>query len=284
MDGRGTDAENFNHKKTKRNNGNIELPTSEDRIERSKGSISTFGISKDIKFPSNSKTSTHSPDSGIFTDPAKKIVLESSYELLFGEGGFKILESMDSSQPVEKVHKTGELSYEQVLKRLERYEFVQEGRNSITFTDKGQEFYDNWSGFQNYLSSKDRIDNVEEELENATKTEKKLAEFMNETADISIGMSDLFSQRDRQMEKKRWQRNYSSENEFYEITAVLYDSEDQVFQSLDALEAVKNAEEIGETQAAKFNNAGTRGLLSQEGVNSTGEKLYRKVLRDYMFS
>jgi hypothetical protein len=204
-----------------------------------------------------------------FQDEEKTQRLESVYETLFGEGGFEILRD----QEAEAVHdpaKMGSLSYEGTKEKLHNFGLLED--NEITQT--GSLIYENWSGIEEYLSSQERVEDIKEEI-----GEMGMPGFLR-LSGVDVEDADSYL-RNKSRFENQWAREHDGTVELYMITDALYSGKENDGETLRLLEDVKKGE-VDHPEG--YEEIGIRGINSKKesALNLDGEKIYGKVLADYM--
>lgn len=273
MDGRGTGAEDTikraNMLQKQLSNGEETAEDLTDRLDY-EGEMSTT-VPEQFDIENGAEKPDIEQDNRTLSDPDKVTALEVEYRTLFGEGGFEILRELEDDTRQYDPRDMGSEGYEDTLDLMEFHGFIETGEG-VEITQRGQTTYRNWDGFRQHLSSKDRIDTIEEEI-----GDTKMPEFL-ENQGIGTSFDSYF--RNPGNEKAKWQRQHDQDAEFYDVTQVLYsDDLEDIGESLVMLENLDEGE-IEPTE--QHQTVGIRGITDGETLNSEGESLYGRVRADYL--
>lgn len=202
-------------------------------------------------------------------DEQKTKRLQFTYKILFGEGGYEILREHDS-EAVHDPGKMGSLSHDGTFEELQGLGLIEENE----LTDLGSHVYSNWKGLEKYLSSRDRLQNVKDEI-----GEMEMPEFLRP---YGVNVEDAHSYLSNPEKfENRWTQQHDGTVELYMITDALYSGFRNNGDTLRLLEDVKD----GEVEAPEsYEEIGIRGIedRKEESLNLDGEKIYGKVLADYI--
>lgn len=275
MDGRGTGAEeslNRKNRRQKERNGSEDQENAVDVRNDFQGELRSV-VPDEIYIPlkkDDVETPRAEDTRQMLTDLDRLKTMDIHYRTLFAEGGFEALRDIADGDPRADPGMMGAEDYDSTLELLSFHGMIdRDGEN--TLTDFGEAVYSNWRGFEDYLVSDERIQDIEKE-----RGDQNMPDFM-----ASWGIEtdlDAFL-RDREGHRRRWQKEHSPTGELYEITRALYPEPEDFGYGLIALEYAKNGEP---TDTEPLSDAGVRGLLERDGLNQDGEKLYNKVLADYL--
>lgn len=275
MDGRGTGAEdtlNKINRLKKERNGSEDQEEAVDVRNDFQGELSSV-VPDEIFIPMK-KDDVSTPevhDTGqVLIDPDRLATMDVQYRTLFAEGGFEILREFADGSHLHSPDSMGSEDYNGTLELLAFHGMVDRNGAEACLTQKGESIYSNWRGFEDYLVSDERIQDIEGEIGDVG-----MPEFL-----ASWGIdTDLDSfLRDRSGHRSEWQRDHNPDGELYDITRPLYGS-DEFGYGLIALEDAKNGN-LNDPELLE--GVGIRGILDGDELNQDGEKLYNKVLADYL--
>ena len=266
MVGRATDAEKLRQRKQLNQVENTLEST--ENIKRENGTETTSNIPDNITFePEETKKTV---ETGKPIDPVNAQILESRYDVLFNFGGFELIDHIENYGTInEDDYKT---HLPALTSLAENHNLVESQKGVIKLSDTGKNIYQNWKGFQDYLSNEERYKKITEDLR-----DPEVAKFINTTTDTDTSIHHFLRDRDRA--ERNWVRGYDAEDEFYEITSVLYSEEAPIGQSVEQLYQLQQGEGLLEENQQTYSQ-GLNGLLEGDGLNYDGEALYRRVKFD----
>jgi len=264
MLGRATETEEEHQR---RENLRIEIPDYKETIERPNGNIETSNIPKQLtKTPEVHETnSTTDP---ITTQEAES--LETLYSTLFQYGVFDLLDHLGKHEEVykdelqEDMPDLVEIAYNQ--------ELIKKTGSTIQTSNFGEQRYENWNRFRNYLSREQRYEKMV-----SYHGEQEMPDILNSSLGLDTDLDSFL--RNPESFRNRWQNNYSPEQEFRDITSVLC-SENLCGEALKLLYQTEKQEVA---YPEDLSQTGLNGLTKNGHLNFDGERLLQTVKIDQLY-
>lgn len=250
MVGRATDAEEVRQRIVKLMETNLENNVEAVIDEQAKGEVITDNMPEKFNLRSSKQENKNTEPLPITASESQ--ALEKYYRTLFGQDIYKISEDLD--EPIEKT-----------ASNFEEYELTETGSN----------IYSNWNSFFHYLSGDRRIKGITSRLKDT-----EIPRFLNQHTEKEITLNRYL--RNPEAARRRWIQDYSPEEEFEEITSVLYSEDTRLGEEIERLYALKNVP--GYENGEELQEIGLRGLTDQDGVlNQDGQELYSRVRLDQLY-
>lgn len=196
--------------------------------------------------------------------------LESIYEALFREGGFEILRELETEM-IHDPSEMGSLAYSTTCQRMDELGLLEENE----LTETGSRLYRNWKRFEEYLSSPERLEEIENNI-----GEMEMPAFLRASG-IEVADADSYL-RNSQSFQNRWVNQHDETVELYMITDVLHSDGKNDGAALRLLEDVREGR-VDHPEV--YDDIGIRGIASEDytdGLNMDGNKIYGKVRTDYL--
>ena len=252
-----------------------DLPDTELEDQEFEGIISGSNIPEKIEIIDDEEPETEAVGTKTTLSPTYRWAeeLELHYEILAEGKGLEVLEKVDSGENVSEIS-------EALLELMAEQGIIESPDPGTGFTDRGRQFYSNWTGFRdNYLTGDtghDRLEAIEKMI-----GDKAMPGFLEEASNVEVTLDQYLT--NPESAKAR----YDPEKEFQAMMSALHSYQSsELGDRVRALEVLGDPDrydgrEVPEHIKKEFRNATHLGLLDDKDVlTQDGKALYRKVRAD----